>query len=154
MTRKPITVLPVTLTLASVHLAEAQQVANAYRIGYLLTASRKQAFHFMKAFEEGLRDLGYVGKNLIIEYRFANGKMEQLPQLGGDVVRHKVDVIVTGVNSNTVAAKEAASTIPIVMAGNDPVGTGLIRSLSPPGGNITGLSVDVGEGCCVNGSNC
>jgi ABC-type uncharacterized transport system substrate-binding protein len=127
--------------------AEGQQAKKIYRIGYLQTSTREQQLHFVKAFEDSLRNLGYtVGKDLLIEYRFANGKMERLPQLAADLVGLNVDVIVTGTNPNTLAAKTATSAIPIVMAfGNDPVGTGFVASLARPRGNITGLSVDAGE---------
>ncbi len=135
------------LLVGCVEMAEAQQPGKVYRIGYLQTSARERQLHFVKAFEESLRDRGYVvGKNIVIEYRFAEGKPEHLPQLAADLVRLKVDVIVTGVNSNTVVAKEATATIPIVMAfGNDPVGTGLVASLPRPGGNITGLAVDASD---------
>ena len=100
----------------------------------------------MKAFEDGLRDLGYVpGRNVVIEYRFADGKQERLPQLAQDLVRLKVDVIVTGSNTHVIAAKQATTTIPIVMVYvRDPVGAGLVANVSRPGGNVTGLSQDVG----------
>ena len=127
--------------------AAAQQPGRVYRIGYLQISSREQQLYLVRAFEEGMRDLGYVkGKNLVVEYRFADGKLERLPELAADLVRLKVDVIVTGVNPNTIAAKQATTTIPIVMAaGNDPVGAGLVASLARPGGNITGLTVDAGD---------
>ena len=144
--------IPRVLTLALGILvvplaADAQPPGKVYRVGYLQTSAREQQLHLIKAFEEGLRDLGYgVGQNVVIEYRFAEGRPERLPELAADLVRLKVDVIVTGVNSNTVAAKQATSTIPIVMTvGNDPVGTGLVRSLPRPGGNITGLTADPGD---------
>ena len=87
-----------------------------------------------------------LGKNLAIEYRWANGKTERLADLAADLVRLNVDVIVTGVNPGVVAAKQATSTIPIVMtAGNDPIGSRLVASLARPGGNVTGLSLDTGE---------
>ena len=97
--------------------ARAQQPAGrVYRIGYLSIASREQTLHFIKAFEEGLRSLGYrVGENVAIEYRFANGEMERLPALAADLVRLGVDIIVTGDNPITVAAMKATTTIPIVM---------------------------------------
>ena len=127
-------------------VAEAQPAGKVYRIGYLQTSTREQQLHLIKAFEEGLRDLSYVaGRNVIIEYRFADGKAERLPQLAEDLVRLKVDVIVTGTNPNTVAAKQATTTIPIVMTTSaDPVGGGLIASVARPGGNVTGLTADVG----------
>ena len=100
----------------------------------------------IKAFEEGLRSLGYrVGENVAIEYRFANGEMERLPALAADLVRLGVDIIVAGFNPITVAAMKATTTIPIVMtAGVDPVRAGLVASLARPGGNVTGLAVDAG----------
>ena len=128
--------------------ARAQQPAGrVYRIGYLTVASREQQPHLIKAFEEGLSSLGYrVGENVAIEYRFANGEMERLPALAADLVRLGVDVIVTGTNSNTVAAMTATKTIPIVMTNSaDPVSDGLVASLARPGGNVTGLAADTGD---------
>ena len=115
-------------------------------MGYLTITSREQKLHLIKAFEEGLRSLGYrAGENVAIEYRFANGQMERLPALAADLVRLGVDVIVTWVNPNTVAAMKATTTIPIVMSNSvDPVGTGLVASLARPGGNVTGLATDAG----------
>jgi ABC-type uncharacterized transport system substrate-binding protein len=127
--------------------ARAQQPAGrVYRVGYLTIASRAQQLHLIKAFEEGLRSLGYrVGENVVIEYRFANGEVERLPALAGDLVRLGVDVIVTGANPNTAAAMKATPTIPIVMTNSvDPVGIGLIASLARPGGNVTGFAQDTG----------
>ena len=134
---------------ASVPLAtRAQQPAGrVYRVGYISIASREQQLHHFKAFEEGLRSLGYrVGENVVIEYRSANGEMEALPALVADLVRLGVDVIVTGANASTVAATKVTTTIPIVTTNSaDPIGTGLIASLARPGGNVTGLSVDTGN---------
>jgi len=132
----------VTVPLA----AEAQQTGKVGRIGCLLGATREQTSNLVKAFEDGLDDLGYVpGRNVVIEYRFADGNLERLPQLAQDLVRLKVDVIVTGSNPHVIAAKQATTTIPIVMVYvRDPVGVGLVASLSRPGGNVTGLSQDVG----------
>ena len=127
--------------------ARAQQPAGrVYRIGYLSIASREQTLHFVKAFEEGLRSLGYrVGDNVVIEYRFADGHLERLPALAADLVRLGVDVIVaTGINPSAVAAMKATATIPIVITGLDPVRAGLVASLARPGGNVTGLTVDAG----------
>ena len=103
-------------------------------------------FLIIKAFEEGLRSLGYrVGENVVIEYRFADGEMERLPALAADLVRLGVDIIVTTSNPITVAAMKATTTIPIVMTtGLDPVSAGLVASLARPGGNVTGLAVDAG----------
>jgi ABC-type uncharacterized transport system substrate-binding protein len=138
-------VLAVSLAIAPL-TAEAQPAGKVARIGYLLGATREQTSDLVKAFEDGLRDLGYVpGRNVVIEYRFADGKLERLPQLAQDLVKLKVDVIVTGSNPHVIAAKQATTTIPIVMVYvRDPVGTGLVANVSRPGGNVTGLSQDVG----------
>ena len=95
-----------------------------------------------EAFRQGLRELGYVeGKNIFIKWRYADGKLDRLPLFAAELVRFKVDVIVTGGSSATRPAKEATSTIPIVMAQDgDPVGSGFVASLARPGGNVTGLS--------------
>ena len=116
-------------------------------MGYLSVLSREQGLHFIKAFEEGLRSLGYrAGENVVIEYRFANGEQDRLPTLAAELVRLGVDVMVTSINPNTAAAMKATTTIPIVMvSGVDPVGAGLVASLARPGGNVTGLAVDAGN---------
>ena len=128
--------------------ARAQQPAGrVYRVGHLSIPSREQALPFIKAFEEGLRSLGYrIGENVVIEYRFAGGEMDRLPPNAADVVRLGVDIIVaTGSNPNTVAAMKATTTIPIVMtSGVDPVSAGLVASQARPGGNVTGLAADTG----------
>jgi putative tryptophan/tyrosine transport system substrate-binding protein len=128
--------------------ARAQQPAGrVYRVGHLSIPSREQALPFTKAFEEGLRSLGYrIGENVVIEYRFAGGEMDRLPANAADVVRLAVDIIVaTGTNPNTVAAMKATTTIPIIMtSGVDPVSAGLVASLGRPGGNVTGLAADTG----------
>ncbi len=105
-----------------------------------------ERLYSMKAFEEGLRKLGYqLGENVAIEYRFADGEVERLPALAADFVRLRVDIIVTGFNPLTEAAMKATTTIPIVMTtGLDPVRAGLVASLARPGGNVTGLAVDAG----------
>jgi putative tryptophan/tyrosine transport system substrate-binding protein len=122
--------------------AEAQQPAKIPRIGYLAPASLSALTARTEAFRQGLRELGYVeGKNVIIEWRSAEGKLDRLPALAAELVRFKVDVIVTTGPTATRTAKEATLSIPIVMAQDiDPVGTGFIASLARPGGNITGLS--------------
>ena len=122
--------------------AEAQQPTKIPRIGYLAAASPSANAARIEAFRQGLRELGYVeGKNIVIEYRYAEGKLDRLPALAAELVRLKVDVIVTGGPAATRAAKEATDTIPIVMAQDtDPVGNGFVASLARPGGNITGLS--------------
>src|SRR5262249_38868732 len=95
-----------------------------------------------EVFRQGLRELGYVeGKNIVIEYRVSEGKLDRLPTLAAELVRLKVDIIVTGATSPTGAAKEATTTIAIVMTNDgDPVGAGFVASLARPGGNITGLA--------------
>ena len=128
-------------------VARAQQSAGrVYRVGYLAIGSRDQQLHLIKAFEEGLRSLGYrVGENVVIEYRFANGEMQRLPALAEELVRLPVDIIANGSNPNTVAALKATKTIPIVMINSiDPVSAGLVASLARPGGNVTGFAEDTG----------
>lgn len=122
--------------------AWAQQPTKTARIGFLSTTSRSTNSARIEAFRQGLRELGYVeGENIVIEYRFAERKLDRLRELAADLVRLKVDVIVTAGGQSTPPAKEATSTIPIVMSHDpDPVGSGFVTSLSQPGGNITGLS--------------
>jgi len=132
-----------TLILAYVHLAGAQQPKKVPRIGFLGFTSLSGIAARIEAFRQGLRELGYVeGKDIVIEYRAAEGKLDPLPALAAELVRLKVDVIVTSGPSVTRAVKEATTTIPIVMGfDTDPVGNGFVASLARPGGNITGLSV-------------
>jgi putative tryptophan/tyrosine transport system substrate-binding protein len=122
--------------------SHAQQPARIPRIGILIPTSASFISARVEAFRQRLRELGYVeGKNIFIEYRYAEGKPERLPDLAAELVGLKVDVIVTASGPATLAAKKASGTIPIVFAAaNDPVGTGLVSSLARPGGNITGLS--------------
>jgi ABC-type uncharacterized transport system substrate-binding protein len=122
--------------------AEAQQGNKVPRIGYLSAPPLSASAARNEAFRQGLRELGYVeGKNIVIEWRSAEGKSERLPALVAELVRLKVDIIVTGGGAATRAAKEASATIPIVTAQDpDPVGNGFVVSLARPGGNITGLS--------------
>jgi putative tryptophan/tyrosine transport system substrate-binding protein len=130
------------MLLALCHLADAQQPKKVPRIGYLAPASLSALAARTEAFRQGLRELGYVeGKNIVIEWRSAEGKIDRLPALAAELVRLKVDVIVTTGPTATHPAKQASSSIPIVMAQDiDPVGTGFVASLARPGGNITGLS--------------
>jgi putative ABC transport system substrate-binding protein len=123
-------------------VAQAQQPKKVPRIGYLSGASLSANAARIEAFRQGLRELGYVeGKNIVIEWRSAEGKLDRLPSLAAELVRLKVDIIVTAGSTATRPAKEATSTIPIVMTQDpDPVGTGFVASLARPGGNITGLS--------------
>jgi putative ABC transport system substrate-binding protein len=129
--------------LAAPLAAEAQQATTVARIGYLAT-NLATSPHTREAFRQGLRDLGYVeGRNLVIEYRSAEGKRERLPALAAELVALKVDVIVTEAGNTVVplAAKQATRTLPIVFAAAaDPVGSGLVTNLARPGGNVTGLS--------------
>ena len=122
--------------------AEAQQPKKVARVGYLTGASLSAVAFRTEAFREGLRDLGYVeGKNIVIEWRSAEGNPERGPAIAAELVRLKVNVIVTDGSGSTRAAKKATSTIPIVMAqDSDPIGNGFVVSLAQPGGNITGLS--------------
>ena len=126
--------------------AEAQQAGKVYRIGLLQIETHELLVPYLKAFEEGLRELGYVeGRDFVREYRFADQQRERLPDLAAELVRLKVDVIVTGTDPGTMAARQATTTIPIVMTlGGDPVGAGLIASVRRPGGNVTGLVGVVG----------
>jgi len=128
--------------------ARAQQrTGRVYRVGYLAIGSREQTPHLAKAFEDGLRSLGYrVGENVVVVYRFADGAMEPLLALAADLVRLGVDIIVCGNNDATAAAMKATMTIPIVMTnGADPVSAGFVASLARPGGNVTGLSSEPGD---------
>jgi putative ABC transport system substrate-binding protein len=146
--KKIISVLVIAFfVLVSFHLAEAQQAGKVYRIGYVGGASLAAIPERVEAFRQGLRELGYVeGKNIVIEFRWANGKLARIPALAAELVSRKVDVIVTVGSRPTRAAKEATSTIPIVMAQDpDPIGNGFVTSLARPSGNVTGLSKLVPE---------
>jgi putative ABC transport system substrate-binding protein len=135
--------LVIFVTLAACGaVVEAQQPKKLPLIGYLSTDSPSTIAERIEAFRQGLRELGYVeGKNIVIDWRFAEGKADRLAALAAELVRIKVDVIVTTGPAATRAAKEATTTIPIVTAQDpDPVGNGLVASLARPGGNITGLS--------------
>jgi putative ABC transport system substrate-binding protein len=143
MSRKTIIVVwLVALAFAPFRLAEAQQPKKVPLIGFLGVVPASAAGGRIEAFRQGMRELGYVeGKNIVIEYRHAEGKLERMPALAAELVRLKVDVIVAAGPTSTRPAKEATVTIPIVMVqDNDPVGNGFVASLAHPGGNITGLS--------------
>jgi ABC-type uncharacterized transport system substrate-binding protein len=122
--------------------AAAQQPTKVPRIGFLASSSSSANAARVEAFRKGLRELGYVeGKNIVIEYRYAEGKLDRLRELAAELVRLKVDVIVASGSTSTGAVKEVTTTIPIIMGfTNDPVGNGFVASLARPGGNITGLS--------------
>jgi putative ABC transport system substrate-binding protein len=130
------------MLLAVAVIAEAQQPTKVPRIGFLSAVSPSTISARVEAFRQGLRELGYVeGKNIFIEWRFAEGKFDRLPSLAAELVRLKVDVIVAEAPTSTRSAKQATVTIPIVMMfDEDPVGSGFVASLAHPGGNITGLS--------------
>ena len=123
-------------------LARGQQPTKIPQIGFLGATSRTAVSDRVQAFQQGLREFGYIErKTIFVEYRWADGKDERLPELAADLVRLKVDIIVTAGPKQTPIAQKATSSIPIVMAfDNDPVGTGVVESLARPGGNITGLS--------------
>jgi putative ABC transport system substrate-binding protein len=126
--------------LAAPLAAEAQQAAKVARIG-LLATNLASAPHVFEAFRQGLRDLAYVeGRNLVIEYRDAEGKLERLPALAAELVALKIDVIVASDTPAALASKQATRTLPIVFLASDPVASGLVTSLARPGGNVTGLS--------------
>jgi putative ABC transport system substrate-binding protein len=135
-------ILVAIVLLALGVIAEAQQTKKVPRIGYLSTGSPSSTKEVAEAFRQGLHDLGYVeGKNITIEYRYAERMAERLPNLVAELVQLKVDIIVVGGSPATQAAINATKTIPIVMTNvTDPVGIGLVASLAHPGGNVTGLS--------------
>jgi ABC-type uncharacterized transport system substrate-binding protein len=143
MTRKLVASLVLgALLFAPFATADAQQPKKVWQIGFLAAGSAQTAHSRIEAFRQGLRAFGYVeGKDIVIEYRNAAGKVDQVPRNAVELVRLKVDIIVTAGPTDTRAAKEATSTIPIVMTQDpDPVGNGFVASLARPGGNITGLS--------------
>jgi ABC-type uncharacterized transport system substrate-binding protein len=142
MDKKIFAVALCVLLLAPFFPAEAQQTKKVPRIGLLLAPTPSFYSARVEAFRQGMRELGYVeGKNFVIEYRYAEGKVDRLPDLAADLVHLKVDLIVTASNDGVLAAKKATRTIPIVFGtAADPVGSGLVSSLAQPGGNITGLS--------------
>ena len=142
MTSKIVICSLLTVFLLTPSLAQAQQTKKVPRIGFLVGASAPSVAARLDVFRQGLRDLGYVeGKNIVIEYRYAEGKSDRIPALAAELVRLKVDIIATAGPASTRSAKQATVTIPIVMANDDdPIGSGFAASLARPGGNITGLS--------------
>ncbi len=142
MKRKIVIWLLITALLSIAPFVEGQQPKKVPQIGFLSAASPAALSARTDAFRQGLRELGYVeGKNIVIESRHVVGKLDRLSELAAELVRLKVDVIVTTGPTSTRAAKEATVMIPIVMAfDSDPVGSGFIASLARPGGNITGLA--------------
>ena len=142
MVRKLSIFIVVTVILAPVLFAHAQQPAKIPRIGYLINTPLSASTEFQDAFRQGLRDLGYTeGKNIIIEWRSGELSRERQSAIAGEFVRLKVDIIVAVGSGDIRAAKEATSTIPIIMViGGDVIASGFVASLARPGGNITGLS--------------
>jgi putative tryptophan/tyrosine transport system substrate-binding protein len=147
MLRRCIGLLITLLSLLAVPLAAEQQPQTIPRIGFLAVTSLSAIAARVEAFRQGLRELGNVeGKNMVIEYRSAEGHGDRAPALAAELVRLKVEVIVTAGPMDTRTAKHATSTIPIVMTWDqDPVGSGFVASLARPGGNVTGLSSLVPE---------
>src|SRR5918999_2009662 len=128
------------LLLAFTVPAQAQQPKKVPRVGILFIGSRKQPH--LDAFKQGLRERGYIeGKNIVLEYRYAEGNNDRLSQLAAELVRDKVDVIVTTASVSALAARRVTKTIPIVMTSGNPLESGLATSLAKPGGNVTGLTV-------------
>ncbi len=142
MNRKIFCLALCALLLALTFQAEAQQPKKVARIGMLTASSASSQRSRLDDFRYGLRELGYVeGQNILIESRYANGKLDQLPALAAELVGLKVELIVTAGNEAVQAAKNTTQTLPIVMAfSGDPVAAGFVASLARPGGNITGLS--------------
>ena len=133
-------IVVVMILLAIAVKAEAQQVGKIPRIGILFVGSRNQPH--LDEFKQGLRDRGYTeGKNILLEYRYAQGEEGRLPKLAAELVQLKVDVIVVTADVSAQAAHEVTKTTPIVMTTGDPVSWGLAKSLARPGGNVTGLTV-------------
>ena len=142
MFRSIVICLLLTVFLFTISPVQAQEPTKTPSIGYLTGASLSGQLPRTDAFRRGLREFGYVeGSNIVIEYRYAEGSLDRLPTLAAELVRLKVDVIVTVGSGSTRAAKAATVTIPIVMRqDSDPVGNGFVASLARPGGNITGLA--------------
>jgi len=137
-------ILTVSVILAPL-AAEGQQAGKVYRIGFMWSSPVTNP-HLPEAFLQGLRDLGYIeGRNLVIEYRYSEGKSERLPALAAELVALKVDVIVAPSTPVALAAKQATKALPIVFTAGDPVGSELVTSLARPGGNVTGVSLLAGE---------
>jgi ABC-type uncharacterized transport system substrate-binding protein len=139
MGKKTVVALLVGLALTSVRFAEAQQPKRVSRIGFLSTASSATQSR-TDAFRHGLRDLGYVeGQNIVIEYRYSEGKQDLATEMAAELIRLKVDLIVAPTTPAILAIKKASSTMPIVFASiSDPVASGFVASLARPGGNMTG----------------
>jgi putative ABC transport system substrate-binding protein len=133
----------VTVLAAAPLVVDAQPVGKVPRVAYLSASSAASATWGVEAFRQGLRELGYIeGRSILIEYRWADGRFERLPALAAELARLTVDVIVASNTPAALAARNATTTIPIVLVtAGDPVGSGLVASLARPGGNVTGLSL-------------
>src|SRR5262245_29568596 len=142
MFRRIVICLPLTVFLLTLSFAEAQQLGKVPRIGLLDSSTASSSTLLVEAFRQELSKLGWIeGKNIAIEYRFAEQKPERMSDLAAELVRLKVDLIVVSGIGVALAAKKATTTIPIVMTrAGDPVALGLVASLARPGGNITGVS--------------
>jgi putative ABC transport system substrate-binding protein len=142
MKKKSVVLTLCAVLVALCSFAQAQQPTKISRIGRLAIASQSAESARIEAFRNGMRDLGYVeGKNIVVEWRFADGKLDRLPAQAAELVRLKLEIIVSSGSTPTRAARAATSTIPIVMCNdNDPVGDGFVASLARPGANISGLS--------------
>ncbi len=142
MSKKILPIVLAIILLASVPPAGAQQPTKVVRIGILLPSTEDATVHLTEAFRQGLREHGYVeGQNVILEHRYGEARVERVSDLAAELVRVKVDVIVTATDLAIQATKQHTGAIPIVMANStDPVGTGFVASLARPGGNITGLT--------------
>ena len=143
MSKKILTWLSATVFLITVSLADAQQPVKFSRIGMLVNGTPSSHKFYVDEFQQGLRDLGYVeGKNFFLEIRYAEGKLDRLPELARELVQMNVEVIFTNATPGTVAVKQATATIPIVFTGvGDPVAAGFVKSFAKPGGNLTGISI-------------
>jgi putative ABC transport system substrate-binding protein len=138
--------LAATAFLLAGSVAVQAQQPKPHRIGFLSAASAKPSNPQFEAFRQGLRELGYVeGKNIVVEARFAEGRLERLPALVSELIALKLDVLLAGSPAGAAAAKKAGTTVPIVFAGvGDPVASGIVSSLARPGGNVTGVAVGAG----------
>src|SRR6185295_13052039 len=142
MSSKHLFFLLITVLLSNAPVIQAQQRQKIPRIGFLGAGTAVSISSRVEAFRQGLRERGYIeGKTINVEYRYGEGKVDRLSEQAAELVKLKVNVIVTAGSQATRPAKEATATIPIVMAqDNDPVGSGFIASLAKPGGNITGIA--------------
>ena len=147
ITRREVLLAIATTLLAMPLPGETQNARKIYRVGYLGNSSASLEPDLVEAFRQGMRELGYIeGKNLVIEFRWAEGRYDRFASLVTDLIHLPVDVIVTAGTPGTLAAKNATKTIPLVIAvSGDAVGSGLIESLARPGGNVTGLTTMVPE---------